>query len=156
MFVNSVSASSQMFHFLRPPCFINPFQRSQLWFVVDLFRRDGWCSQLCRFFASRNCLFRLIFCRALCCAIDRVFRFTGCFSRLRSEHNLSISILASSSGSRYDFLFFCTTPFHRRMCNYIRNDSKSGVCSCRIGTLLGKFTAHVFQVRRACSPNSLP
>ena len=100
VFVHNVSATLQMFHFLRPPRFINPFQdrSSGLWWWTFQTR---WRSQLCRFFAPKNRLFPChIFRRALCSAMDRFLRFTASFSRLRSKHSLRTSIIMSSCGSR--------------------------------------------------------
>ena len=92
---------------------------------------------------------RLIFCRALCNAMERVFRFTEFSSRLRSRHSPRISIFVSSCGSRY--FFFNTLPFHNRVCNCIGNCSKKWNVLLRVGSILGKFTAPVHRVRRACS-----
>ena len=98
---------------------------------------------------------RLIICRALCSAMDRVFRFTRSFLRQRSEHNLlRISIIASSCGSRYDFLFVAEPHFPVACAIAFVTTPNSGVCTCRIGSRLGTFTASVHQIRSACSHGS--
>ena len=105
VFVHNVSASLQMFHFLRPLRFINPFQdRSSglRWWTFQTLWRPNCVASLHR----RVSCFRLIFCRALCNAMERVFLFTRSPSRLRSRYSLHISIIVSSCESRYDFVFF--------------------------------------------------
>ena len=139
MFVNNVSASLQMFHY-------QPFPGSELWFtVVDLSNVMALptVSLLC---TDKSLVSVSSFCRALCSAMERVFRFTRSFSHQRSRHSLRISIIVSSCESRYDF-FFYRAPFPSRLCNCIRN------CSQEWNLFLqSRITS--WKTHRACPPDT--
>ena len=101
----------------------------------------------------RVACFRLIFCRALCSAMERVFRYTGSFCRPRSRHSLRISTIVSSCGSRCSFFVKkISEPYFAAECAVaLVNSHYSGDCICMIGLILEKSTAPVHWMRRACS-----
>ena len=136
------------------PVSSTPSKNGALVFGGGPFRSDGAPNCVASLHRRISC-FRLIFCRALCSAMERVFRFTGTFSRLRSKHYLRISIIASSCGSRYDFLFFAEPNFPAACAIAFVTALKSGVCSGKLGSLLGKSTAPVHRIRRTCSHDTL-
>ena len=82
--VYNICASFQVFHLSHNYPF--PSTLSKTGALVcggGPFKRDGAPNCAASLHRSVAC-FRLIFCRALCNAMERVFRFTGSFSRLRS------------------------------------------------------------------------
>ena len=60
------------------------------------------------------------------------------------QHSLRISIIVSSCGSRYDFLFFAEPHFTAECAIAFVTAPKSGVCSCSVGSILGKIHHALF------------
>ena len=99
------------------------------------FRRDG----------APNCvpsLHRRIACfrRALCSAMDRVFRFTGSFFYVP---NTACALRSSCRSVDREMFFLCFAEPHLA--------PQSGICSCSVGLIPGTFAAPVQWMRRAPS-----
>ena len=107
VFANNVSASMQVFLFLRPPCIRQPFPKIGARVCGGgPFQRDG-ASQLCRFFAPKCRLFPSHLLVVLCAV------------RWRESSVCAFRSSCRFCGSRY--IFLCGAPFPSRVCNCNHN-----------------------------------